>query len=145
MLLPSCYRPRKWWKEKTLKLQPQSFNPPQPKAARPLPILHRVLVLPKKALANLSDIRSRPWLFGSLLSRIKNKPFGGQPRQGCAQGKDYSRWWHQIDECYNLNVFYASSLKDFIVSWPDGPFFFWQQKKQNCRLAFFFIQVSSWA
>jgi len=36
-------------RRKRLKLRPQSFNPPQPKAARPLPILHRVLVLPKKS------------------------------------------------------------------------------------------------
>jgi len=34
-------------RRKRLKLQPQSFNPPQPKAARPLPILHRALVLQK--------------------------------------------------------------------------------------------------
>jgi len=32
-----------------LKLQPQSFNLLLPKAARPLPILHRVLVLPKQS------------------------------------------------------------------------------------------------
>ena len=36
-------------RRKRLKLQPQSLNPPQPKAARPLPILHRVLVLPKQS------------------------------------------------------------------------------------------------
>jgi len=34
-------------RRKRLKPRPQSFNLPQPKAARSLPILHRVLVLPK--------------------------------------------------------------------------------------------------
>ena len=36
-------------RRKRLKLQPQSFNLLQPRAARHLPILHRVLVLPKKS------------------------------------------------------------------------------------------------
>jgi len=36
-------------RRKRLKLQPQSFNPPQPKAARSLPVFHRVLVLPKQS------------------------------------------------------------------------------------------------
>ncbi len=34
-------------RRKRVKLQPQSFNLSYPKAARPLPIFHRVLVLPK--------------------------------------------------------------------------------------------------
>jgi len=37
-------------RRKRLKLQPQSFIPPLPKAARSLPIFHRVLVLPKQSL-----------------------------------------------------------------------------------------------
>jgi len=36
-------------RRKRLKLKPQSFKPSQSKAARPLPILHRVLVLPKQS------------------------------------------------------------------------------------------------
>ena len=32
-----------------VKASPKSFNPPQPKAARPLAIPHRVLVLPKQS------------------------------------------------------------------------------------------------
>jgi len=35
-------------RRKRLKLRPQSFILPQPKEARSLPILHRVLVLPKQ-------------------------------------------------------------------------------------------------
>jgi len=34
-------------RRKRLKLRLQSFKPPLPKAARSLPIFHRVLVLPK--------------------------------------------------------------------------------------------------
>jgi len=47
-------------RRKRLELQPQTFKPPLHKAARSLPILHRVLVLPKKALTILSDISSKP-------------------------------------------------------------------------------------
>jgi len=36
-------------RRKRLKLKPQSLIHSQPKAARPLPILHRVLVLPKQS------------------------------------------------------------------------------------------------
>ncbi len=36
-------------RRKRLKLQSQSFKLPLPKAARPLPIFHQVLVLPKQS------------------------------------------------------------------------------------------------
>jgi len=58
------------------------LKPPQAKAARPLPILHRVLVLPKQSFNDFIRQQFQALIFVSLLSRIKKKPFGGQPRQG---------------------------------------------------------------
>ncbi|KQN35896.1 hypothetical protein ASE92_07070 [Pedobacter sp. Leaf41] len=32
----------------------------------------------------------------------------------------------------------------FLLSWPDGPFFFYQQKKQNCQLKIFVFKSAMW-
>ena len=49
---------------KRLKLQPQSLNPPQPEAARSLPILNRVLVLPKKSFNEFIRHQVQALIFG---------------------------------------------------------------------------------
>ena len=142
MLLPSCYRPRKWWKEKTLKLQPQSFNPPQPKAARPLPIFHRVLVLPKQSFNEFIRHQVQALSFASFCQEKEESPSAASRGKAAQRGKVFSRWWHQpIDECYKKKFLLRFRLKYSILSWPDGPFFFWQQKKQNCRLAIFLSKL----
>ena len=47
-------------RRKRLKLPPQFLKPPQPKAARSLPILHRVLVLPKQSVNAFINVNSKP-------------------------------------------------------------------------------------
>jgi hypothetical protein len=47
----------------------------------------------KKALTNLSDIRSKPWVFVSFGPSQKKEPLGGgEPRQDCAKGKNSDRF-----------------------------------------------------
>jgi len=80
---------------KRLKLQPQSCNPPLLKATRPLPILHRVLVVPKLSFnvfirhqfqalrysyvvyvfISIHELAEKLGLL--LLQRKRRKPFGG--------------------------------------------------------------------
>ncbi|MDY0903539.1 hypothetical protein [Pedobacter sp. CFBP9032] len=58
-------------RRKRLKLRTQSFNPPQPKAARPLPILHRVLVLPKQSFNEFIRHQVQALIFGYLFIKKK--------------------------------------------------------------------------
>jgi len=51
------------------------FNLPLSRGSTPSPILHRGLVLAtKKALTNLSDISSKPWVFVSFGPSQKKEP-----------------------------------------------------------------------
>ena len=92
------------------------FHTPQPKAARPLPILHRVLVLPKKSFNDFIRHQVQALIFVSFHQGKENSP------SAASRGKA-AQWEKQPLSAYRhlspdgkgrwKKVFFAASdLKD---------------------------------
>ncbi len=68
-----CYRPRRWWKEKTLKLLHLLSTYHCPEAARPPRFFIGACADDLKALTNLSDIRSKPFSYALFVVVFKGR------------------------------------------------------------------------
>jgi hypothetical protein len=57
----------------------------------------------QKALTNLSDISSKPWIFVSFGPSQKKEPFGGgEPKQGRAKDKNSDRF--KVPACAGMTT-----------------------------------------
>ena len=67
------------------------FHTPQPKAARPLPILHRVLVLPKQSFNEFIRHQVQALGFASFCQEKEESPSAASRGKPAQRGKVFSR------------------------------------------------------
>jgi len=130
-----------------VKASPQSFNPPQPKAARPLPILHRVLVLPKKSFNEFIQQQVQALIFLLLFwSSKKVKALRRLAEASQSSGERFQQVMTPADRwMLQKKISFTLQVKIFYLVLAGRAFFLLTAKETKLPARNFFIQVSSWA